>query len=140
MTLAAQILPRLERVKPAGKGHWMARCPAHQDRSPSLSISEREGRLLVHCFGGCDVLSVLQAVGLDYAALYPPRESSGRPLLGGTGIPAHVALRCLHDEAVLILVAGRAVADGKKLDDASLRRLSAAISRIDEAISLTTYA
>lgn len=34
---------------------WTARCPAHEDRNPSLSIREgREGRVLVKCFAGCD--------------------------------------------------------------------------------------
>jgi hypothetical protein len=47
---------------------WMARCPAHEDSTPSLSIKEtRDGRLLVHCHAGCEqtaVISALQARGL----------------------------------------------------------------------------
>jgi hypothetical protein len=42
-------------------------CPAHEDRSPSLSICERDGRLLWRCHAGCDqgaVLEALQARGL----------------------------------------------------------------------------
>ena len=51
---------------------WMARCPAHEDRSPSLSIGERDSRVLVHCFAGCEqevVLASLRARGL-----WPERE------------------------------------------------------------------
>lgn len=50
------------------KGRWhgrsgMARCPAHDDRSPSLSISEtRDGRILVKCFAGCPQLAVIDAL------------------------------------------------------------------------------
>jgi len=50
----------------AGAG-WMARCPAHDDKTPSLSISESTGRLLVHCHAGCDqeqVIDALRARGL----------------------------------------------------------------------------
>jgi hypothetical protein len=46
---------------------WMARCPAHRDKSPSLSIQERDGRVLVHCFSGCpqdDVIAALRQRGL----------------------------------------------------------------------------
>jgi len=44
----------------------MARCPAHEDRDPSLSISEgREGQPLVHCFAGCTYEAVVAALGLD---------------------------------------------------------------------------
>ena len=33
---------------------WMAHCPAHEDKQPSLSIAERdEGRILLHCHAGC---------------------------------------------------------------------------------------
>lgn len=44
-------------------GGWMARCPAHDDRSPSLSISEgNDGQLLLRCFAGCDFLDVLSSI------------------------------------------------------------------------------
>jgi CHC2 zinc finger len=42
---------------------WMARCPAHRDRSPSLSIRESDGRLLIHCFAGCTQEDVIVALG-----------------------------------------------------------------------------
>lgn len=42
---------------------WMARCPAHRDRTPSLSITEgSDGRALVHCFGGCPQEAVVAAL------------------------------------------------------------------------------
>ena len=51
---------------------WVARCPAHDDRHPSLSIREREdGTVLLRDFGGCSVESILGAVGLEFDALFP---------------------------------------------------------------------
>jgi putative DNA primase/helicase len=42
---------------------WMARCPAHHDRKPSLSISEGEdGKVLVRCHAGCDQRDVIAAL------------------------------------------------------------------------------
>ena len=46
---------------------WMARCPAHDDRNPSLSISQKHRKVVVHCFAGCqqqDVIDELEARGL----------------------------------------------------------------------------
>ena len=47
---------------------WMARCPAHEDRSPSLSISVgKGGKVLVRCHAGCDqrdLIAALQERGL----------------------------------------------------------------------------
>ena len=36
-----------------GQG-WTARCPAHDDRDPSLSIRDAGGKVLVRCHAGCD--------------------------------------------------------------------------------------
>lgn len=51
---------------------WMARCPAHDDRTPSLSISDRDGRVLVHCHAGCDQERVIHA--LRSRGLWPDAE------------------------------------------------------------------
>ncbi len=53
-------------AKRTGLG-WMAKCPAHNDRNPSLSIRESEDKILVHCHAGCeqrDVIDALKARGL----------------------------------------------------------------------------
>jgi 5S rRNA maturation endonuclease (ribonuclease M5)/energy-coupling factor transporter ATP-binding protein EcfA2 len=49
-------------------------CPAHHDPDPSLSITERDGRILVHCFGGCSQRQVIDA--LRQRGLWPTRERS----------------------------------------------------------------
>jgi putative DNA primase/helicase len=41
---------------------WVARCPAHDDRTPSLSITDGEDRVLVHCHAGCSQSEVIQAL------------------------------------------------------------------------------
>jgi len=48
-------------------GGWVARYPAHDDRTPSLSIREKGGKVLVHCHTGCeqaDVIAALEKQGL----------------------------------------------------------------------------
>ena len=55
-----------------GTGRWIAHCPAHPDRSPSLSIAEgRDGRVLVRCWVGCDLKTVLKSAGLSMSSLFP---------------------------------------------------------------------
>jgi hypothetical protein len=66
-----EFLSRLDRVKKAGTG-WVARCPAHEDRTPSLGVSEGDdGRVLVVCHAGCTVDAILVALGLGIRDLFP---------------------------------------------------------------------
>jgi hypothetical protein len=53
-----------------GASRWMAACPAHEDRDPSLSISElNDGKVLLRCFAGCETDDVLAAVGWTFSML-----------------------------------------------------------------------
>ena len=80
MSQVDNLLSHLDKVKSTGKGKWVACCPAHDDKAPSLAIRELDdGRVLVHCFAGCSAHEVTDAVGINIAALFPPRESHGKP-------------------------------------------------------------
>ena len=66
-----RVLPNLEKVRPNGDRSWMACCPAHEDRTPSLSISAGDdGRVLLNCFAGCGVEAILAALRLELSDLY----------------------------------------------------------------------
>lgn len=68
---AEQVAEQLQ-ARRAGPNHWRTRCPAHEDRSPSLSIREAEdGRTLLKCFAGCDTESILTSADLKWADLFP---------------------------------------------------------------------
>lgn len=66
----------------------VARCPAHPDRTPSLSIGRgAEGRVLLTCMAGCPLDAVLTALGLSAADLFDdtlPTPSSARPEIVAT--------------------------------------------------------
>ena len=67
-----KLIPRLDGVIEIRSGTWKALCPAHDDRSPSLSIKEVDGgMLLVHCHAGCDTEEVVSALGLTLSDLFP---------------------------------------------------------------------
>ena len=73
---AEDVLDRLEQVT-GGKGKWMACCPAHQDKSPSLAINEADDRILVHCFAGCETSDVIAALGLTVSDLFYNKLAGG---------------------------------------------------------------
>jgi hypothetical protein len=77
MNKAQAILERLEMVRKTGNSKWIARCPAHKDGTPSLSVTEvnNGNRVLIHCHAGCGALSILESIGLDWSALYPEGDN-----------------------------------------------------------------
>ena len=59
---------------------WQVRCPCHDDKTASLTITKGRDKWLVHCHAGCDVGDILAAVGLSFAELnigdYSPISST----------------------------------------------------------------
>jgi hypothetical protein len=75
----ARVLAKLAEVRERG-GSWMARCPAHDDRTPSLSVSAGDdGRCVVHCFRGCKPAAVVGSIGLTMGDPMPPRTPQASP-------------------------------------------------------------
>lgn len=64
------ILPRLEKVKKKGQ-EWVACCPVHNDRNPSMYLRETSDRVLIHCFScGAKGLDVVKALDLPMSVLF----------------------------------------------------------------------
>lgn len=78
-----RVLALLQNVKAIGSS-WSARCPAHEDAQNSLSIGEGDdGKALLRCFAGCELGSIVQALGLQVRDLFPTRPATvarGTPL------------------------------------------------------------
>lgn len=76
-------------------GHsWIARCPAHDDRTPSLSIRDADGKVLLRCHAGCeqrDVIAVLRAHGLWGAEGHRLFSSAARRTHAGHGTDRNAA-------------------------------------------------
>lgn len=68
-----KMISLLDHVQSTGASKATARCPAHDDKQNSLSISVGDdGRLLLKCFAGCEVVRIASAVGLTLADLFEP--------------------------------------------------------------------
>lgn len=127
---AEPLLSRLSKVKRVGPDRWMACCPAHEDKRPSLSIREMDdGRVLVHCFGLCSVENVLDAAGLTFDDLYPEKPlEHGKPIR--RPFPASDVLEALTTESLIVALAASDVANGKALSEQDRERVLLASARI----------
>ena len=134
----ARMLDRLDGVRETGPARWLARCPAHDDKTPSLSVRELDdGRILLHDFGGCHVNDVLAAIGLEMSDLFPDGPISHRVGPSHRRIPAADALAAIDHEAHVVAFIAADVAEHKAIDDATWRRLAQAVARIGSARAMS---
>lgn len=131
------VLAMLDGVRETGPGRWIARCPAHPDRSPSLSIrAVDDGRVLIHCFAGCDTESVLAAVGMTFRDLMPERigtEHSYKPVRQRFDVRA--VLECVSHEVMVVCLLAEKMARGEKFISDDGERLILAAQRLNDAIT-----
>lgn len=106
-----ELLSRLEGVR--GKApQWMAKCPAHEDKSPSLSVGlKTNDRIVIHCHAACGIDAVVAALGIELHDLMGESGIEHHPLyVGQKGnqrwIDPSAALKSLeHEIYVLAIVA-----------------------------------
>lgn len=133
MTAADRLLSLLDGVKRTAPGRWLACCPSHDDRHPSLSIRELDdGTLLLKDWAGCSVDQIVGALGLDLSDLFPPRDpvpGAGRPRERRPWSAADLLALAAHEAGVALIVIGDVVA-GRPVGDADLQRLAVAGGRL----------
>lgn len=130
------LLSRLEKVRKAGDG-FVACCPAHQDKSPSMSVTERNGRVLIHCFAGCEPQDIIEAVGLKWTDLFSdPMDSSKQAMSNYTQWKMEKGAKDFdpleRDKAVLIYAQAVWKA-GRDLGIEDAARVQLAIERLEAA-------
>ena len=80
-----EFLKHLQCVHPGKKGRWVARCPAHEDHHPSLSVSAGQTGILVKCWTGCTLETITSSMGLRINDLFystkDPRAQRVSPMV-----------------------------------------------------------
>lgn len=132
-----RLLDRLDGVQRYGKG-CRARCPACGGESRKLSLTQGDdGRVLLHCFAGCEPQSVLVAVGLSVNDLFVQRiEADMSPAQrlelreAARQAQWRAALDVLQIELGVVHIAARQIAAGAPLTADDLHRVGMACDRI----------
>ncbi len=137
--IADKLLDRLEGVRETAPSQWVAKCPAHEDRSPSLSIREVDNTVLIYCHASCSVYEILNSVSLTFSDLYPPRDPlthSGKPVrrrpdYKGAWLSAVKAF-------YLLVIATADVEKGKVLSELDRQSVALARDRIYQAMEVVS--
>ncbi|WP_027949849.1 hypothetical protein [Haliea salexigens] len=116
---AHDIVSRLDHCRQVSDGKWMARCPAHDDKGPSLSIRDvGDGRTLVNCFAGCGANDVLASIGFELSDLYPPTDRN---------YPAERKRRTETEDELVVEIGRQAMSKGQRLEGKDLERFRQAL-------------
>lgn len=128
------ILSRLDKVKRTAKGNWLACCPAHDDRSPSLTIHQADdGRVLCRCWSGCSFPEIVAAVGLGFDPWFPEKLEGDFKGPIRRPYPAADILAAVSDDAMKVAVTVANLANGEKITPEDYMELLAAAGRIATA-------
>ena len=123
MKPADKLLPLLDKVREVKMGKWTACCPAHDDKNPSMNITEVEdGKLLVKCWAGCSVTEILASVELELRDLFPDCGSKPRRLG-----PSRAAI---ERERMVHLIGQSLIAQGAELSEEDRHRFELACDRL----------
>lgn len=129
-----KLLSRLNGVKKTGMNRWMAKCPAHSDRTASLSLSTNaEGHILCKCHAECNIGDVLSAVGLKSCDLFIqrlPDNKGQKPYL-----QKNEALIIIYREVMIVAMCGGKLLDGN-LSQTDRDRLFQAVNLIYKALDM----
>jgi hypothetical protein len=139
---AAELLERLQGVRERGPDRWSARCPAHEDKSPSLSILETGDRVLLHCWAGCDVSAICAAVGVELRDLFREgvrrrRNDEVQDELQRRITPREILDAIAHEVAIVAYTAADFI-DQREIDPTTWERLALAHRRISWARAAIT--
>jgi hypothetical protein len=137
MSKLDNFVSRLSKAKRTGKDSWIACCPAHDDKSPSMTIREAEdGKLLIHCFAECSIENIIGALGLGFDDIMPDRVADDYRKARKIPFSPSDVLACVKTDSMMIYLALCDLDKGIELSKDRIINLKKASGRIYSAAEL----
>lgn len=134
-----EFLSRLQRVKRTGANRWIAICPAHEDRRPSLNVRiEPDGTKLVVCRAGCENNAIRDAMGCEWADFFPEKSNGVYDRKLPRAFSAGEVLEALETEVTIVALLACDIAAGKTASKEDKDRALLASQRILAAKEMTS--
>jgi len=119
-------------VRARGNGKWTAKCPAHDDRTPSLSISvDPNGTVGVKCWVGCTFEAIADSLSLKASDFFADKIKA--PFTFGAKMDYFTgeAIKALYDEILFIHIACNDIVSGRGIKKSDLARTEKAMGRLN---------
>lgn len=133
-----EIISRLSKVKRTGDGKYIACCPVHNDKSPSLGVTKKpDNVILLHCFGcGAGGVDICNALGIDPSNLFPPTDNPKyEKRKSHSGFSAWLLLNALRVDLVRLLIISGDLKKANSLPDDDRQFISEVILRLNDSLS-----
>lgn len=129
-------LANLPKFKKLSTGRYVACCPVHGDKHPSLSITQKpDGVWVLHCFScGANGQAVCDSLGIDVTSLFPPSDNRRYEKQHKQGFSAWQLLQCLEKDLIVIVAAADMLRNGEVLPDSDRQYLSEVILRVNDGL------
>jgi len=127
-----EILVRLDKVRRVKNGRYVACCPVHDDKKPSLSITETsDDKIIMHCFGcGANGLEVCNALAVDVSCLFPDdtknyhkNDDNVRNRDPMSQFVAEQVVLNIQDDVLFVAFLARDLASGASICESDIERL-----------------
>lgn len=125
------LLSKLQQVKHTGRNRWIAFCPSHSDKTPSLAIRKDNDKILLKCLSGCSTHEIVSAVDMELSDLFPERNGYSKPIKNPY-LAADI-LRCIQSETFIVAVIAADIIKGEQLTKSRKNCLMVAVGRIGDA-------
>jgi hypothetical protein len=134
---AETFLAGLRKVRRTVPGEWVACCPAHEDRSPSLAVKQADdGRILVHCFAGCSVQEICDAAGVIISDLFPEKLIAER--MPAIGFNARTVLKAMAFQTQMVVIVAADIVEGRAVSEQDMRAVAKIKKEFEEVLAYAT--
>lgn len=131
------LLSRLDKVRERKPDTWVACCPAHGDRNPSLSITRGDdGRVLLRCWAGCTALDVVQTLGMTLADLFEQPDYHAKPSRKRLYPNYRHILELVKHELTVLMIGAEKIHKNEKLTEQEYRTVSRAYVNISKILEV----
>lgn len=117
-----EILSLFNGTRKTGESQWQCKCPVHGDKTASLGIAFKDGRILINCFAGCSLESILKSVGLKFDDIMPEKNLGHHKPERHLWNPYSV-LKSIRDDVGFVYMCAHHMAKGKRLLDSDYEKL-----------------
>ena len=131
------IISRLPKAKRIAPGKYIACCVVHEDRSPSLAVTQKpDGVILLHCHGcGAGGVDICNALGIDPSTLFPPTDNPRYEKRNRSGFSAWQMLNVLRTDLIRLLIIANDLKKLNALPNDDRQFVSEIVLRLNDGLS-----